>query len=70
MSLPLDAPDTEQIVPTSDLATRALSATPVETDFVARVYAKISSVYDLVYGPTLHAGRLESIGRLGIRPGP
>ena len=65
----LEAPDTEELLAASDVATRALSATPVETDFVARVYEKISSVYDLFYGPTLHAGRLESIGRLGIRPG-
>jgi len=69
MSLPLEAPDTEEILSGSDAATRVLSTTPVETDFVARVYEKISSVYDLFYGPTLHAGRLESIGRLGIRPG-
>ena len=59
----------KQIFATSDAATRALSVTPVETDFVERVYEKISSVYDVFYGPTLHAGRLESIGRLGIRGG-
>lgn len=69
MSLQLETPDAEEILSVPDAATRILSATPVETDFVARVYEKISSVYDLFYGPTLHAGRLESIRRLGIRPG-
>jgi phosphatidylethanolamine/phosphatidyl-N-methylethanolamine N-methyltransferase len=69
MSLQLNDPASEEILATSDVATRALSGTPVETDFVARVYEKISSFYDLFYGPTLHAGRLESIGRLGILPG-
>ena len=69
MSLQFESPDTKEFSSTSDAATRVLSATPVETDFVARVYEKISSVYDVFYGPTLHAGRLESIGRLGIRPG-
>ena len=69
MSLQLEASDTKDILATSDVATRALSATPVDTDFVARVYEKISSVYDVFYGPALHAGRLESIRRLAIRPG-
>ena len=69
MSLQFESSDTKEILSTSDAATRVLSATPVETDFVARVYEKISSVYDVFYGPTLHAGRLEASGRLGIRPG-
>ena len=69
MSLRLEAPDTEEILATSDVATRALSGTPVETVFVEKVYEKIASFYDVVFGPTLHAGRLESIGRLGIRRG-
>lgn len=53
----------------SDAATRALSVTSVENAFVEGVYAKISSWYDLFFGPTLHAGRLEAIRRLPIRPG-
>ena len=69
MPLPLDESDTKEILASSDAATRALSVTPVETDFIEHVYENIASVYDLFYGPTLHAGRLESIGRLGIRPG-
>jgi phosphatidylethanolamine/phosphatidyl-N-methylethanolamine N-methyltransferase len=50
----------------SDAATRALSVTAVENDFVERVYEKLSSVYDLVFGPTLHPGRLVAIERMGI----
>jgi phosphatidylethanolamine/phosphatidyl-N-methylethanolamine N-methyltransferase len=53
----------------SDVATRALSVTAVETDFVAGVYEKISSWYDLFFGPTLHPGRLETIQRMKIHPG-
>ena len=52
----------------SDVATRALSVTAVETDFVARVYEKQASWYDLWFGPTLHHGRLVAIERMGIAP--
>src|ERR687891_1077412 len=51
-----------------DVATRALSVTAVENDFVERVYEKLSKVYDFVFGPTLHPGRLVAIDRMGIRP--
>jgi phosphatidylethanolamine/phosphatidyl-N-methylethanolamine N-methyltransferase len=53
----------------SDVATRALSVTVVENDFVARVYEKLASVYDIVFGPILHPGRVDAIRRMGIRPG-
>jgi phosphatidylethanolamine/phosphatidyl-N-methylethanolamine N-methyltransferase len=53
----------------SDAATRALSVTVVENDFVARVYENIAWGYDLVFGPTLHPGRVDAIKRMGIRPG-
>src|SRR6476660_8234994 len=53
----------------SDVATRALSVTAVETDFVAGVYEKLASVYDIVFGPTLHAGRLQALKRMAIAPG-
>ena len=53
----------------SDAATRALSVMNVETPFVEDVYQKISSVYDYTFGPTLHAGRIQAIQRMGIRPG-
>ena len=53
----------------SDAATRALSVTDVENEFVERVYTDISWWYDLFFGPTLHAGRLEAIRGLPLRPG-
>jgi phosphatidylethanolamine/phosphatidyl-N-methylethanolamine N-methyltransferase len=52
-----------------DVATRALSVTAVENDFVERVYDKIAKVYDLTFGPTLHPGRLIALDRMGIKPG-
>src|SRR6187397_2032581 len=52
-----------------DAATRALSVTAVENDFVEAVYDKVSIVYDLTYGPTLHPGRLQAIERMGIKAG-
>jgi phosphatidylethanolamine/phosphatidyl-N-methylethanolamine N-methyltransferase len=53
----------------SDAATRALSVEAVENDFVTRVYEKITAVYDLTYGPTLHAGRVQALQRMKIAPG-
>src|ERR671913_879083 len=52
----------------SDVATRALSVTAVENQFVERVYEKLASVYDLIFGPTLHPGRIVAMERMGIRP--
>ena len=53
----------------TDVATRALSVTVVENDFVERVYENIAWAYDLVFGPTLHPGRVQAIQRMGIAPG-
>ena len=53
----------------SDVATRALSVTAVENDFVAGVYEKLASVYDFTFGPTLHPGRMHAIQKMKIRPG-
>jgi phosphatidylethanolamine/phosphatidyl-N-methylethanolamine N-methyltransferase len=53
----------------SDAATRALSNVAVENDFVARVYEKLASVYDVTFGPSLHPGRVQAIQRMGILPG-
>ena len=53
----------------SDISTRALSVTAVETDFVAKVYENIAWAYDLVFGPTLHPGRVQAIQRIGIAAG-
>jgi len=55
--------------PSGDAATRALSVTTVETDFVEKVYQNIANIYDYTYGPTLHPGRLEAIEKMAIRPG-
>lgn len=54
---------------TSDAATRALSVTAVENDFVTAVYEKLASVYDFTFGPALHPGRVQAIQRMGVRPG-
>jgi phosphatidylethanolamine/phosphatidyl-N-methylethanolamine N-methyltransferase len=54
---------------TGDAATRALSVAAVENDFVEAVYDKLSIVYDLTFGPTLHPGRLQAIQRMGIKAG-
>lgn len=59
----------EEIVASSEAATRALSVTAVENDFVTGVYEKLASVYDVIYGPSLHPGRLKAIQRMGIRAG-
>jgi phosphatidylethanolamine/phosphatidyl-N-methylethanolamine N-methyltransferase len=53
----------------SDVATRALSVTAVESAFVERVYERLASVYDLTFGPTLHPGRLQARDRMVIAPG-
>src|SRR3989454_269023 len=60
--------ETEEILG-SDAATRALSVTVVENDFVARVYENLAWVYDLTFGPALHPGRVDAIRRMGIKPG-
>jgi phosphatidylethanolamine/phosphatidyl-N-methylethanolamine N-methyltransferase len=59
----------EELVSGSDAATRALSVTAVENDFVAGVYDKLAKVYDIIFGPTLHPGRLRAIERMDIQSG-
>ena len=58
-----------ELVSGQDAATRALSVTAVENDFVEAVYDKLAKVYDLTFGPTLHPGRLQAIQRMNIQPG-
>ena len=65
---PRPAPETEEFIG-SDAATRALSVTVVENDFVARVYENIAWVYDFTFGPGLHWGRMQAIKRMGIKAG-
>jgi phosphatidylethanolamine/phosphatidyl-N-methylethanolamine N-methyltransferase len=57
----------EDVVAASDASSRALSVAAVENDFVEGVYDKLAKVYDLVFGPTLHPGRLQAIKRMDIR---
>src|SRR6267142_1780122 len=65
---PRRSPENDEILG-SDAATRALSVTVVENDFVARVYENIAWFYDLTFGPALHPGRVDAIRRMGIKPG-
>src|SRR4029450_12882103 len=53
----------------SDAASRALSVTAVENDFVASVYEKLAKVYDPPFGPALHPGRLVALEGMGLQPG-
>jgi len=54
---------------TGDAATRALSVAAVENHFVEGVYDKLAKVYDLIFGPALHPGRLRAIEVMNIQPG-
>ena len=60
---------TDELVSGADAATRALSVTAVENDFVEGVYDKLAKVYDLIFGPTLHPGRIQAIQKMSIKPG-
>ena len=61
--------DKEYVAGGSDAATRALSATSVESDFVASVYDNIAWFYDAAFGKLLHPGRVDAIHRMNITPG-
>jgi phosphatidylethanolamine/phosphatidyl-N-methylethanolamine N-methyltransferase len=65
---PPSSPTDDHVIGT-DAATRALSVTAVETDFVNGVYDKLAKVYDFTFGPTLHPGRVQAIQRMGIGRG-
>lgn len=52
-----------------DVASQALSVIAIDHAFVANVYDKLASVYDLIFGPLLHPGRLVALERIGIKPG-
>jgi phosphatidylethanolamine/phosphatidyl-N-methylethanolamine N-methyltransferase len=62
------APGDEELV-TSSSGTAQLSVAAVENDFVAGVYEKLASVYDLAFGPALQPGRLRAIEHMGIAAG-
>jgi phosphatidylethanolamine/phosphatidyl-N-methylethanolamine N-methyltransferase len=57
----------EDVVAASDVSSRALSVAAVENDFVEGVYDKLAKVYDLIFGPTLHPGRLQALKRMDIK---
>lgn len=63
---PSEGPD---ILASSDAATRALSVTEVDNYFVDRVYDNLAKVYDMVFGPTLHPGRVQAMRQMGIVAG-
>jgi phosphatidylethanolamine/phosphatidyl-N-methylethanolamine N-methyltransferase len=60
--------ETEEVIG-SDAATRALSVTVVENEFVNRVYENLAWFYDFTFGPALHPGRVDAIERMAIKPG-
>jgi phosphatidylethanolamine/phosphatidyl-N-methylethanolamine N-methyltransferase len=59
----------EEFLGSSDAASRALSVTAVETDFVEAVYKRFASFYDVFFGLSLHPGRLTAVRRMGIKRG-
>jgi phosphatidylethanolamine/phosphatidyl-N-methylethanolamine N-methyltransferase len=61
--------ENDEFVGSGDAASRRLSVMSLETDFVAGVYGKMASVYDLFFGLPLHQGRATAIQRMGIRTG-
>ena len=64
-----DKPAQDDELVTSGSGTAQLSVTVVENDFVAGVYEKLASVYDLAFGPTLQPGRLQALKRMDIQAG-
>lgn len=64
-----DKPASEDELVTSGSGTAQLSVTVVENDFVAGVYEKLASVYDLAFGPTLQPGRVRALERMAIQAG-
>jgi len=47
----------------------ALSAATVGNALIDRVYAKLTPVYDIIFGPTLQPGRVRAIARMDLKPG-
>jgi len=45
-----------------------LSVAAVENDFVANVYEKLASVYDVAFGPALQPGRLRAAQHMNVQP--
>jgi phosphatidylethanolamine/phosphatidyl-N-methylethanolamine N-methyltransferase len=64
-----DKPASDDELVTSGTGTAQLSVTAVENDFVAGVYEKLASVYDLAFGPALQPGRVRALRQMDIQPG-
>ena len=64
-----DTPEPDDELVTSASGTAQLSVAAVENDFVAGVYEKLASVYDLAFGPALQPGRIRAVERMNIQPG-
>ena len=64
-----DKPAQDDELVTSSSGTAQLSVAAVENDFVAGVYEKLASVYDLAFGPTLQPGRVAAVKRMAVQPG-
>ena len=47
----------------------ALSAATVGNALIDRVYAKLTPIYDIIFGPILQPGRIRAIARMELRPG-
>ena len=52
-----------------DIGSQALSVVAIENDFVEGTYHKLAGVYDVLFGPVLHPGRLLALRRMGIQSG-
>jgi phosphatidylethanolamine/phosphatidyl-N-methylethanolamine N-methyltransferase len=63
-----DKPVQDDELVTSSSGTAQLSVAAVENDFVAGVYEKLASVYDLAFGPTLQPGRVAAVNRMDVQP--
>jgi phosphatidylethanolamine/phosphatidyl-N-methylethanolamine N-methyltransferase len=64
-----DKPAADDELVTSSSGTAQLSVAAVENDFVAGVYEKLASVYDLAFGPALQPGRVRAIQQMALQPG-
>jgi phosphatidylethanolamine/phosphatidyl-N-methylethanolamine N-methyltransferase len=53
----------------SDVSSDQLSVTSVDQDLVERLYARFASVYNGIFGPILHAGRVEAMRELPLETG-
>jgi phosphatidylethanolamine/phosphatidyl-N-methylethanolamine N-methyltransferase len=53
----------------SNPAVPALSVATVGNARIDRVYAKLTPIYDIVFGPILQPGRVAAVARMAIRPG-